>query len=165
MLWHAKSMQKYLCSMMKSGLGSSEQLRSYLRMYNNLKILQLEHNQIWADCYIYSVLTALTIIMFNVLQFVLNHSAKSIFMAPAMWYLISGVLSSVASHYQVSTQVLQCWKSQAHGIYVQKYLRHMRPLYTDNGKFGFIDCKLQLTLLGIIINNSVSLIVGQKAGQ
>ncbi|CAG7732473.1 unnamed protein product [Allacma fusca] len=70
-------------------------------------------------------------------------------------------VTAAAEHTDLSFEALESWKSQGSSV-LQKYLQSCKPLCTRNGAFGYIDKRIMLTLWTIIIENAVTLIVGNR---
>ena len=80
-----------------------------------------------------------------------------------MTALIVIIYSKLASLYEVSEDVLRGWKrGKSFSIWFRRFLKSTRPLKVQLGSYFYADKALVLTSLGIIADNSVTLLVSRR---
>ena len=85
-------------------------------------------------------------------------------LAMFMTALIVIIYSKLASLYEVSEDVLRGWnRAKGSSAWFPRFLKSTRPLKVLLGSYFYADKKLVLTSLGIIADNSVTLLVSRRS--
>ncbi|CAG7816126.1 unnamed protein product [Allacma fusca] len=156
-------MQEYLSILIRDP-GASDKLLYFAKCYSRLRVAQIQWNYYLGHYYTYYIVVVVTSLTLNVYQAVTAHSPKAMFAVFVMGYCLSLLMLSLAEHLEMSEMVLRSWKYQHEPKWFRKFHKSCRPLCTQNGGFGFIDRRICLTLLEIIVSNSTSLIISSQNG-
>ena len=74
--------------------------------------------------------------------------------------LLVTVWSGLGTVYESSAEVLAKWKQkQRLPLYVRKFLRGARPIRVDVGNYFYVDGGMTLTLLGIVAENTFTVLL------
>ncbi|CAG7700050.1 unnamed protein product, partial [Allacma fusca] len=160
---HTATMQEYL-SILGRDSGASEKLFCFMKCYPKLRVAQIQWNHYAGRFYTYNIVVCVTSMTLNVYEAVTAHTTKSIFALIVVGYCLALFKLSVAEHLEMSQKVLRSWEYQHEPKCFRKFHKSCRPLYTQNGGFGFIDRRICFTLLEIIVSNSTSLIISSRNG-
>ncbi|CAG7722989.1 unnamed protein product [Allacma fusca] len=142
--------------------GASDDLLYFTKCYPTLRVAQIQWNHYLGRYYTYYIVIVVTTMILNVYEAVTAHTPKALFAVVVIGYCLSLIMLSLAEHLEMSEKVLRSWKYQHEPKWFPMFHKYCRPLYTQNGGFGFIDRRICFTLLEIIVSNSTSLIIRSR---